>query len=565
MAFRGDLQEIGLFDVFQNVHHNRLTGTLRVENGTETRWIHLHEGLVRHVSLGEGIGLPMPEFLVQRGFVDAKALDRVLRSRGRSRRLLQDLLARAKVLDPGEYERAFRLRVEEFLFDLLSWKKAEFEFLEGPPPRGIFDLQQKSLSLALDPSSFLMEAARREDEWQRIRRVVSSDFDFFEALGEEEPPEDPETVMIWRALDGRTELRELQRTLPLGRFEIHDTIARLVTGGFARPVPPTDLPALAREAVENGDPERAEALLTRVLEIERNHREARGLLAEVLESRGRCKDAAVHHAFLGSQSMQEGEARGALASFREAVRLDPADAGLRERVFDLQRELGDAEEFEAAALGLSEQLEMLGLVERACEVLDGARKRPDMALRPRLLERWGALMAQTGHAEAGAGTFLGIAKGLEEAGDRFGAMRTLEVALRLYPDSRDLKRLREDVESDRRNRRIALRRRLFRWGAGAAVAGLLLVLAGHELVLRRRTAALLASLPRDVAQGRAHQVLGLLEAFRKAAPLAPSQFLLRDLERGLREAGALEAARAERVLGAASAARIEACLAGPPR
>lgn len=576
MAFRGDLNEIGLFDVFQNLEHNRLTGTLKVRHGREERWIHVREGRVRYVSLGEGIGLPMPEFLIQRGFVTRRQMDRVLKARGRSRKLLPDLLARAGALSPERYAEAFRLRVEEVLYDLLAWKQAEFEFVEGPPPRGVFDLAQKSVPLELEPSGFLMEAARREDEWRKIRKVVGGELDLFVRAGEEpggdaEPvpaegeAEDEVAAAVLAALDGRTPVGELERRLPYGRFEIHEALARLVGEGRARPVPAGALPDLAREALEEGEAERARVLLQRALELERNDAELRRLLAETLERLERPKDAAAQWAFLGAAALEEDRPGEALAAFEEAVRLDPTDAGLYERVFELQEQLGEAEAFERAALAFAERLESLGLNERALEVLETARRRPDMCRRRPLLERWGELMARTGHAEAGAGTFLGLARGLDEAGERFEALRILEIGLTIFPDSEDLRRLWREVESDRRNRRLLLRRRLRRRALAAAAAGLLLTVAAHEVVLRSRIAPLLRELPAAAAAGRAHRLYTLFAAERRAAPLAPSQLFLAPLVEGLAAAGAREAARARARYGPAAARRIDACLAAPPR
>ena len=341
MAFKGDLKNIGLFDVFQNLLHNRLCGTLRVEAREGERWVAFEDGRIRMLSIGRGKGLPMRGFLVQRNYVDRVALERLLAKRGKSRRLLHDLLARAGLLTVEDFQACVEERIGEELFELLSWKNAQFEFLEGPPPNGIFDMTQKSLPIALDPSGLLMEGARRQDEWERIRTVVTGDHDLFVALGEETPM-DSDSTLVWNALDGRSDLAQLYEEVPLGRFEVAEIISRLVQEGYARPVVPTELPDLARQALDDGDTLRARSLLEKALELQRNNKELREILAEVLESLGEVKEAAANWAWLASQAGQEDDDTRALELFLRAADLDPVDIGIWERIFELQGPWGTA-------------------------------------------------------------------------------------------------------------------------------------------------------------------------------------------------------------------------------
>jgi tetratricopeptide (TPR) repeat protein len=546
MAFKGDLKNIGLFDVFQNLLHNRLCGTLRVEAREGERWVAFEEGRIRMLSMGRGTGLPMRGFLVQRNYVDRVALERLLAKRGKSRRLLHDLLARAGLLSVEDFQACVEERIGEELFELLSWKNAQFEFLEGPPPNGIFDMTQKSLPIALDPSGLLMEGARRQDEWERIRTVVTGDHDLFVALGEETPM-DSDSTLVWNALDGRSDLAQLYEEVPLGRFELAETIARLVQEGYARPVVPSELPDLARQALDDGDAPRARSLLEKALELQRNNKELREVLAEVLESLGEVKEAAANWAWLASQASQEENDSLALELFLRAADLDPVDIGIWERIYELQESLGDSHDFEVAALDLSRQFELLGLGERAMETLERALDRPDLSLQESLLLRLAETSRSCGRGDEGFGRCLLAAESLDREGCKEEALHLLEGLAQLFPNRKEVEGALEDLRNHRREKRLALRKRLFRVCMVSLLGGSLCLVLVSEMLFRARLGKSLRMLGPNLGKGRALESLGELEALRAGATFSLSGWKLERLKKGVLEAGVAEAEALEQV------------------
>ncbi len=565
MAFKGDLKNIGLFDVFQNLLHNRLCGTLRVVAREGERWVAIEDGHIRMLSLGKGKGLPMRGFLVQRNYVDRVAFEKLLAKRGKSRRLLHDLLARAGLLSVEDFQACVEERISEELFELLSWKNAQFEFLEGPPPNGIFDMAQKSLPIALDPSGLLMEGARRQDEWERIRTVVTGDHDLFVALGEE-PPMDSDGAMVWNALDGRSDLAQLYEEIPLGRFELADTVARLVQEGYARPVVPNELPDLARQALDEGDAQRARSLLEKALELQRNNKELREVLAEVLESLGEVKEAAANWAWLATQAIQEDKDRLALELFLRAADLDPVDIGIWERIFELQESQGDSHDFEVAALDLARQFELLGLGERAMETLERALDRPDLSLRESLLLRLADCSRSCGRGEDGLGRCLLAAESLDREGRKEEALHLLEGLEQLFPGRKEVEGALEDLRNHRREKRMAMRKRLIGLSLATLAGTLLLLILVTEGMFRARLGRSLASLGPNIGQGRALEALAELDALRARSTFSLSGWKLDRLRKGVLQAGVAEAEALEKVgLHKAALARAKVLMAELPK
>lgn len=535
MTFKGNLKAIGLFDVFQNVCHNQLTGTLHVQSEQQQRYVHFVAGKVRLVSLGPGVGLPMRDFLVQRGYVAEADLVAARKKYRRGRPALRNVLAKERLLTPDEFVDAMHERVSEFLYDLFLLKDASFEFREGKPPDRVFDRQQRGLDLAIDPMPILVEAARRDDEWSRIRNVIGSDRDLFVRIGQA-PKGNPDLEMVWNCLDGKTELSEVEDMVPFGHFEVCEAVARLVIEDRARPVGATEITAQAEAAMKAGDHAKTRALLEHAIQIERNNRTLRRMLAELYEALEDPRQAAENWAILGYQAMLEGKDDESLAAYKRAMLLDPVDIGLREKSFELLERAGSTQDFAASALDLVQRFSDLGLADRARATLDRAMQRPDLADRGELLQRLAEVERDAGRPEDGIKKLLQAAETSRRCGDRQHAELVLEIGERLFPDSTAVRDSLDNLRTNRRERRRRLVRRVSALVMLAGLSAGSAVVTFDEVMLRREIQSLARELPHRVSAGRGAEVLGETLASWQAHPFTPSRQLLRELADGLIEA-----------------------------
>jgi len=213
-TFSGDLADISLADVFQNISSNRLTGTLIVSVVGGKRYIYFAEGSVAGYSLGVKRGLAIAEHLVNRQYITSDDMKRALKRKARLKCTLRESVTAARLMSEEEFRAAVGELVEEGIYDLLALKNAEFVFEVGKPLPRVFDREQRMVKISVDPSVILMEGAWRADEISRIHQVVTTDRDIFvmvegweeyeleEATGDPVTGERARQALVWLRGDG---------------------------------------------------------------------------------------------------------------------------------------------------------------------------------------------------------------------------------------------------------------------------------------------------------------------------------------------------------------------------
>ena len=233
MAFRGELANINLASVLQNLLDNEQTGTLRLFDEEQEVFLHSDHGRMTMYSAGRGTRTPVGEYLRRSGDLTEKQIA-TAEKRRRGKRTLTAVLGRMGV-EPEKIREAIRLFVEEKVCDLFTWETGRFEFAEGAPPAGVFDADMVETELDIDPNALILEAARRADTWDRINRHIRSRGEIFvlckEAAASLEDDFGPETVGVARLLDGRRSVTALAEDSGIGRFPTMKALSLLIEWG----------------------------------------------------------------------------------------------------------------------------------------------------------------------------------------------------------------------------------------------------------------------------------------------------------------------------------------------
>ncbi len=170
MSFHGALEDLPLVDVLQFIHLGRRTGTLYLWLGKEKAEIGFHDGKI--VSAWRPAQAPIGDILVQQERLTAEELKKALASQGSEtpRRPIGLVLVELQATTAAEIQQAFEQQIQETIFELLRWRRGQFDFVldELRLAEDLGLTPEKMLSnLELNTQRLLLEASRIHDEQRR--------------------------------------------------------------------------------------------------------------------------------------------------------------------------------------------------------------------------------------------------------------------------------------------------------------------------------------------------------------------------------------------------------------
>ena len=473
MAFQGDLANINLASVLQNLLHNEQTGSLRLFDDERETFLYVDRGRVTMYSSGPEARTPVGEYLSRAGDATARQLTSA-RKRLRGRRNLSAVLGGMGV-EPGKIREAVRRFLEEEVCDLFTWESGRFEFTEGVPPPGVFDSDMAAAKLSLDPNSLILEAARRADTWDQINRQIRSQSEIFvlrkDAPAAAEGAADPEAAELAKLLDGRRDVAALAEDSGLGRFPTMRLLSQLIAGGVARPISLTEVIRFGEVALGKREFADAVRFYRRALEIERNNLACRRGLIQALEGAGDRSEAGSERKLLAATLHEADHLEEAAEELRQAIADGPTDITAREKYVALLKEMGAARLAEAASLDLGQAYLSLGIPAKARQLFAGVLKaRPHQPARVAMLLAEACVKAAD--VPAAVAAYRQAAGHYLAAEEYDAAAGACEEILRLQPENAEAKKRLEDINTGRVLRRKRLWKLVQYLLAAAAVAAL---------------------------------------------------------------------------------------------
>lgn len=169
MELEGQIEDVGLSDVFRLLKMSARTGVLKVSWGRHTGGVYFRDGQINyaHSTLS---GAPLGERLVKAGELRQVALNAVLAEQrlAEAPRLLGAMLRERGLVSQEALEQYLREQIEDAVFNLFGLTKGQFEFvLGGVPP-------VDDIVVSLDADAVVMESCRRVDEWTMVMPLVGS-------------------------------------------------------------------------------------------------------------------------------------------------------------------------------------------------------------------------------------------------------------------------------------------------------------------------------------------------------------------------------------------------------
>jgi tetratricopeptide (TPR) repeat protein len=329
MGFAGNLNTLSLVEVFQTINRIRATGVLRLAAVNHGRDVVFADGEIIGVRFRAGeekLGL-LRRLILERK-IDASAASNISTSKKDSHIIIQGLIEKGQ-LSADDAAEATQRQAEDELYNICTWDFADFVFHDATPEAP--DIQDevnacRQTPLSLKVNSVLMEAARRMDEWERLRKVVTSEE---VVLG---PAENREQELLAASqeypgsavvplIDAVRTVESIIKESVATRLDVYSVVADLFKNGLLAVLSRDDIIAHGDYQLSSGDFRKAAELYRRAVSEDPADRTTNEKLANALEKLGEQPEAAGCFAQLALGYLDEGDGRGALSSAHRAVRL----------------------------------------------------------------------------------------------------------------------------------------------------------------------------------------------------------------------------------------------------
>ena len=332
MGFKGSVESFSLADVFQNLAMNQQTGTLHVFAGEgEEKFIHFQNGQVRFLSKGAHNVLLPGEVFHARGLVSPVQLAEALERQKETSEPIGAVLLSLSHIDRPQFDDVARHQMEEEIFDLFGWDKAQFEFNEGDPAPDMFADQAGVNGPTLQIAHLIMEAARRVDEWDRLRGQVPNYKEIYfmelavrKAIEKGEMETDAVERHVASLIDGARDVEDLIADSFLFKFEVLAAMGGFVQSTqLVRPATVQELAFAEQECLRMGAPRRRVKVLERILAIGGESARVRRDLAELLAKEGQVDKACIHFSVLADAELQARREDGAIEFNKRILSIAP--------------------------------------------------------------------------------------------------------------------------------------------------------------------------------------------------------------------------------------------------
>lgn len=375
MSFKGDLSTIGLGEVFQMISMSQKEGTLIVQDTESRKCVFFGATGVQLLSSGKRKGMKVGEMLLRAGKVTEGELEDALENGRIQKKMVGEVLVESGVVSQEEIQRIIREQIEEEIYDLFLWKKANFEFVEGPAADELKDQDAQVTKLSFDVNGLLLEAVRRADEWAIINQSVPSIDSIFTFVSESDRHEEDKTSndlgkRVYRLVDGRTPISEIVENTGVSKFETCKVLVDLYNRGRVRLLTVPETMDLAVKRMNEGQRERGMRMYLAAAAQAPDDAKVLSQVAKFLEGEGLGKEASSYHVKAGHIFLEQGDLDRAMDHMQRASAANPDDPNIQMGMFEVHAAAGNLEEGKKIAAVLVAQALMAPDLPRARALCD---------------------------------------------------------------------------------------------------------------------------------------------------------------------------------------------------
>ena len=221
-----------LAELLQWLSQGRKTGTLRIDNGRIEKRIFFRNGEIGSTA-GTDPNEYLGHFLVSHGFIDEVTLAKAMEMQEENRMLLGKILVTIGAIAETDLERMLKLKAQESIFELFTWKEGEFAFFDDELP----DFTMIPISLGVE--ILVLEGHRRIDEWAHMRKKIPTPQAVPVVVGELAPPaDDPGAQSILAQIDDDRTVEEIALQTHSSEFFVYSVLYEQIEKGRLKVVRP---------------------------------------------------------------------------------------------------------------------------------------------------------------------------------------------------------------------------------------------------------------------------------------------------------------------------------------
>ena len=375
MSFKGDLSTIGLGEVFQMISMSQKEGTLIVQDSESRKCVFFGATGVQLLSSGKRKGMKIGDMLLRAGKVTEAELEDALENARIQRKMVGEVLVESGVVSQDEIQRIIREQIEEEIYDLFLWKRANFEFVEGPAADELKDPDAQVTKLSFDVNGLLLEAVRRSDEWAIINQSIPSIDSIFTFVSESDRHEEDKTSQdvakrVYRLVDGRLPISEIVENTGVSKFEACKVLVDLYNRGRIRILTVPETMELAVKRMGEGNRERGMRMYLAAAAQAPDDAKVISQVAKFLEGEGLGKEASGYHVKAGRIFLEQGDLDRAMDHMQRASAANPDDPAIQMGMFEVHAAAGNLEEGKKIAKILVAQALMAPDLPRARALCD---------------------------------------------------------------------------------------------------------------------------------------------------------------------------------------------------
>jgi len=240
VPIEGDLKSLNLSNVLQLISQQRLTGILKIKRQEELIDIGFIEGQITGAFYEQGVKNERLEtYLVRSGLLGKNVYEMIEEMHKETKRPIMSIILEDKYLTTEEVERIIKFKIQEVFDEIFMTEDGRFKF---EPDAVIYPKSQ--IRIRLNTERVVLEAARRFDEWPRIKTTIQSDDIVYKRIERPELklklPDDEARVLS--VLDGHRSVDDLIEISGLGKFHTCSCLYHLLSTGqievsYAKPTP----------------------------------------------------------------------------------------------------------------------------------------------------------------------------------------------------------------------------------------------------------------------------------------------------------------------------------------